>query len=93
MQCPTFGILRVIAYVELLSHHIALPHDCIDMICPLLDKLGSDLEVRDERNTLIFYDVLASLEAQCSPIVSTDRDNAGNVVRFSVAVMKTVPVN
>ena len=50
MRRSTFGIPRVIACAELLSHHIALPRGCIAAMRQLLDDLGIDLEVRDECN-------------------------------------------
>ena len=51
MRRSTFGIPRVVACAELLSHHIALPRGCAEAMRPLLDELGIELELRDERNS------------------------------------------
>ena len=50
MRRSTFGISRVVACAELLSHHIALPRGCIEAMDRLLGELDIELEVRDERN-------------------------------------------
>ena len=50
MKRSTFGIPRIVASAELLSHHIALPRGCIAEMEQLLDGLGIDCRVRDERN-------------------------------------------
>ena len=50
MRRSTFGIPRLVACAELLSHRIALPRGCIEAMRKLLDELGIDLELRDERN-------------------------------------------
>ena len=50
MRRSTFGIPRVVACAELLSHHIALPRGCIGAMRGLLGELGIELELRDERN-------------------------------------------
>ena len=50
MRRSTFGISRVVACAELLSHHIALPRGCIEAMGRLLGELDIELEVRDERN-------------------------------------------
>ena len=51
MRRSTFGIPRIVACAELLSHHIALPRGCRDAMELLLGDLGIDLRLRDERNT------------------------------------------
>ena len=51
MRRSTFGISRVVACAELLSHHIALPRGCIEAMDRLLGELDIELEVRDERNS------------------------------------------
>ena len=50
MKRSTFGIPRIVASAELLSHHIALPRGCLAEMEQLLDGLGIDCRVRDERN-------------------------------------------
>ena len=50
MRRSTFGIPRVIACAELLSHHLALPRGCRDAMESLLDDLGIGIDLRDERN-------------------------------------------
>jgi len=50
MRRSTFGIPRVIACAELLSHHIGLPRGCRPAMEQLLEELGIGLELRDERN-------------------------------------------
>ena len=50
MKRSTFGIPRIVASAELLSHHIALPRGCLAEMEQLLDGLGIDCHVRDERN-------------------------------------------
>ncbi|MDE0387545.1 MAG: DEAD/DEAH box helicase family protein [Rhodospirillales bacterium] len=49
MKRSTFGIPRIVASAELLSHHIALPRGCLAAMEQLLDELGIDCRVRDER--------------------------------------------
>ena len=49
MRRSTFGTPRVVACAELLSHHIALPRGCLEAMEGLLDELGIDLDLRDER--------------------------------------------
>lgn len=50
MRLPTFGIPRVIACAELLSHHIALPRGCREPLEALLSALNVPLHWHDERN-------------------------------------------
>ena len=50
MRRSTFGIPRVIACAELLSHHMALPRGCREAMESLLEDLGIGIELRDERN-------------------------------------------
>ncbi len=50
MRRSTFGIPRIVACAELLSHHIALPRGCRAAMKQLLDELGIGLDLRDERN-------------------------------------------
>ncbi len=50
MKRSTFGIPRIVASAELLSHHIALPRGCLAEVEQLLDGLGIHCRVRDERN-------------------------------------------
>ena len=50
MRRSTFGIPRVIACAELLSHHLALPRGCREETKRLLDDLGIGIDLRDERN-------------------------------------------
>ncbi|MDD9993554.1 MAG: DEAD/DEAH box helicase family protein [Rhodospirillales bacterium] len=50
MKRSTFDIPRIVASAELLSHHIALPRGCLAAMKQLLDELGIDCHVRDERN-------------------------------------------
>ena len=47
----TFGIPRIVACAELLSHHIALPRGCRETMEQLLHELGIRLHLRDERNS------------------------------------------
>ena len=51
MKRSTFGIPRIVASAELLSHHIALPRGCFTAMEQLLDELGVACHLRDERNT------------------------------------------
>ncbi len=50
MRLSTFGIPRIVACAELLSHHIGLPRGCGEALKGLLDELGVSLDMRDERN-------------------------------------------
>ena len=50
MRRSTFGIPRIVACAELLSHHVALPRGCRETMEQLLDELGIRLHLRDERN-------------------------------------------
>ena len=50
MRRSTFGIPRIVACAELLSHHIALPRGCREAMERLLGDLGIALHLRDERN-------------------------------------------
>lgn len=50
MRLSTFGIPRIVACAELLSHHIALPRGCRQGIEELAGGLNVDLRWRDERN-------------------------------------------
>ncbi len=50
MRRSTFGIPRVVACAELLSHHIALPRGCCEAMQQLLDEVGVSLGLLDERN-------------------------------------------
>jgi superfamily II DNA or RNA helicase len=50
MRLSTFGIPRVVACAELLSHHIALPRGCLEAMEDLLADLHVALRWRDERN-------------------------------------------
>ena len=49
MKRSTFGMSRIVASAELLSHHIALPRGCLTSMEQLLDELGIGCHVRDER--------------------------------------------
>ena len=51
MRRSTFGIPRIVACAELLSHHIALPRGCRESMEQSLDELGIRLHLRDERNS------------------------------------------
>ena len=50
MRRSTFGIPRIVACAELLSHHIALPRGCRETMERSLEELGVRLHLRDERN-------------------------------------------
>lgn len=50
MRLSTFGIPRIVACAELLSHHIALPRGCREGLEDLAGGLSVDLRWRDERN-------------------------------------------
>ena len=50
MRRSTFGIPRIVACAELLSHHIALPRGCREAMERLLRDLGITVRLRDERN-------------------------------------------
>ena len=50
MRRSTFGIPRIVACAELLSHHIGLPRGCRPAMEQLLEELGIGLELRDERD-------------------------------------------
>ena len=50
MRRSTFGIPRIVACAELLSHHVGLPRGCREALEGLLEDLGSALHLRDERN-------------------------------------------
>ena len=49
MRRSTHGTPRVVACAELLSHHIGLPRGCLSAFEHLLDGLGIELDLRDER--------------------------------------------
>ena len=51
MRRSTFGIPRIVACAELLSHHIALPRGCYPALEELLDDLRIGVRLRDERNS------------------------------------------
>ena len=51
MRRSTFGIPRIVACAELLSHHIALPRGCRETMERLLGDLGVAVDLRDERNS------------------------------------------
>ena len=50
MRRSTFGIPRIVACAELLSHHIALPRGCREALEGLLEDSGVAVHLRDERN-------------------------------------------
>ena len=50
MRRSTFGIPRIVACAELLSHHIALPRGCREVMESMLEELGIRVNVRDVRN-------------------------------------------
>ena len=50
MRRSTYGIPRVVACAELLSRHVALPRGCLEATRQLLEDLGVDLALCDERN-------------------------------------------
>jgi superfamily II DNA or RNA helicase len=50
MRLSTFGVPRVVACAELLSHHIVLPRGCREAMEGLLADLHVTLRWRDERN-------------------------------------------
>ena len=50
MRRSTFGIPRVIACAELLSHHLGLPRGCREAMESLFDDLGIGIDLRDERD-------------------------------------------
>ncbi len=49
MRHSTFGIPRIVACAELLSHHIALPRGCLESMECLFEELGIDVKLHDER--------------------------------------------
>ena len=50
MRRSTYGIPRIVACAELLSHHIALPRGCREVVESMLEELGIRANVRDVRN-------------------------------------------
>ena len=50
MRRSTFGIPRIIACAELLSHHIALPRGCREAMEHLLGEMDIGVDLRDERS-------------------------------------------
>ena len=50
MRRSTFGIPRIVACAELLSHHIALPRGCGGALEGLLGDLSVTVNLQDERN-------------------------------------------
>ncbi len=50
MRRSTYGIPRIVACAELLSHHVALPRGCREPMERLLEELGIGMDLRDERN-------------------------------------------
>ena len=50
MRRSTFGIPRIVACAELLSHHIALPRGCCEAMESALRELGIRVRLRDVRN-------------------------------------------
>ncbi len=49
MRRSTFGTPRIVCSAELLSHHIALPRGCLEAMQTLLEELGIDLDLQDQR--------------------------------------------
>ena len=49
MRRSTYGIPRIVACAELISHHIALPRGCREAMARLLEELGIGVDLRDER--------------------------------------------
>ncbi len=49
MRRSTYGIPRIVACAELLSHHIALPRGCREAMESLLEELAIGVDLRDER--------------------------------------------
>ena len=50
MRRSTFGIPRIIACAELLSHHIALPRGCREAMEHLLGEMDIGVDLRDKRH-------------------------------------------
>ena len=50
MRRSTFGIPRIVACAELLSHHIALPRGCGEVMVSMLEDLGIRVDVREVHN-------------------------------------------
>ena len=50
MRRSTFGTPRIVACAELLSHHVGLPRGCLEAMEQLLEELGIELDLRDERS-------------------------------------------
>ncbi|MDE0418288.1 MAG: DEAD/DEAH box helicase family protein [bacterium] len=50
MRRSTFGIPRIVACAELLSHHIALPRGCREALEQLMEETGIGVDLRDESN-------------------------------------------
>ncbi|CAL79508.1 conserved hypothetical protein; putative helicase domain/type III restriction enzyme (fragment) [Bradyrhizobium sp. ORS 278] len=50
MRLSTFGLPRIIACAELLSHHMALPRGCREGLAELASGLNVDLRWQDKRN-------------------------------------------
>ena len=50
MRLSTFGIPRIVACADLLSHHIALPRGCREEMEKLFKELGISVYLHDERN-------------------------------------------
>ena len=50
MRRSTYGIPRIVACAELLSHHIALPRGCREAMESMLEEIGIRVSVRDVRN-------------------------------------------
>lgn len=51
MRRPTFGEPRVISCAEDHAHHISLPRGCLNDVRALLEQLGIESTLRDERHT------------------------------------------
>ncbi len=51
MRRSTFGVPRIVACAELLSHHIALPRGCREVMESMLEELGIRVDVRDARDS------------------------------------------
>ena len=50
MRLTTYGKPRIISCAELHSHHVGLPRGCLDEAVELLQSLGSEIRIKDERH-------------------------------------------
>ena len=92
MRRSTFGIPRIVACAELLSHHIALPRGCGEALQGFFEDLGMAVHLRDERHagrpvqTAFLGDLTPQQKAAAAAVLA----NETGVLAATTAFGKTV---